>query len=265
MSKQSARNIHKLIESATKEMPVEQLFINDLERTIERDNEGRSRKPSKSYKPSSMTCIRNMYYQITGQEPAKESITSELVGILQTGTDRHDHLQEIISKMKGYGVDCEYVDVEKYIEHKGIKDLKVREKVGHEVKLLHEGLNLSFMCDGILKYKGEYFILEIKTETSFKWQRREGIAEEHIPQGVAYSTAFGINKVMFLYENRDFCGKKAYVLKVTDEMKEDLIVGKIAECDWYVELKEVPPYPNNASAKLCQYCKYKEPCKMAGK
>ena len=265
MARQSLKNIHRLIEAATTQMPINQQFVADLKASIEKQDSLEARKPSKSYKPSSMTCIRNMYFQVTGTPPAEERSNSCLVGIVQSGSDRHERLQDAVTKMKDFGIECEYVDVAEFVKMRNLDHLEIVKKQGFETKLYHKDLNISFLCDGIIKYKGQYYILEIKTETIYKWQSREGVAEEHIPQGTAYSTCLGIDQVMFVYENRDNCDKKAYVLEVTDDMKYDLIVSKIEECDGYVSRLIPPPKPEDITRKTCQYCNYKAECRKAGK
>ena len=265
MMQMSKMNIHQLIKNSHQPQPVGELFINDLERAIKLKESENIRKVTKSYKPSSLTCLRNMYFQMTGEEPEKETMDSNLVGICETGTDRHERLQEIISQLAEYDVDFKWHDVEEYIVEKGLTHLEIISKEGHETKLFNKSLNMRFMCDGIITYRGNDYVLEIKTETIYKWQSRKGVAEEHIPQGTAYATNFDIDKVMFLYENRDFSGKKAYVLDITDEMKLELILDTINDCNQYIENKEVPPYPHNAGPKLCKYCKYIEPCIKAGR
>ena len=265
MARQSLKNIHRLIQAATNEMPISQQFVADLKASIEKQHTLEGRKPSKSYKPSSMTCIRNMYFQVVGAEADEERANACLVGIVQTGSDRHDKLQEAITRMKEFGMECEYIDVAEFVRIRGLDYLEVVSKQGFETKLYHKDLNMSFLCDGIIKYKGQYYILEIKTETIYKWQSRDGVAEEHIPQGTAYATCLGINQVMFLYENRDNCDKKAYVLEITDDMKYDLIVSKIEECDRYVKRLIPPPKPEDITRKTCQYCNYKAECRKAGK
>ena len=47
--------------------------------------------------------------------------------------------------------------------------LEIVGQSGMECKLYHKKLNMSFMCDGIIKYKSKYFIFEFKTETANKW------------------------------------------------------------------------------------------------
>lgn len=265
MARQSLKNVFKLIEAATNEMPINEQFVADLKAAIEKQDSKESRIPSKSYKPSSMACIRNMYFQVTGVTPEQERSNATLIGIVQSGSDRHERLQEAVTKMKDFGIDCEYINVAEYVTEKKLDYLEIVKKQGFETKLYHKDLNISFLCDGIIKYKNQYYILEIKTETIYKWQNRSGVAEEHIPQGTAYATCLGINQIMFLYENRDNCDKKAYLLEVTDDMKYDLIISKIEECDEHIKKLTPPAIPANITKKTCQYCNYKSECRKVGK
>ena len=145
-----------------------------------------------------MTCIRNMYFQVIGADPEEQRANAALVGIVQSGSDRHERLQEAVTHMKDFGMDCEYIDVAKFVKMRGLDYLEIVKQQGYETKLYHKDLNISFLCDGIIKYKGQYYILEIKTETIYKWQNRSGVAEEHIAQGTAYATCLAINQIMFL-------------------------------------------------------------------
>ena len=113
----------------------------------------------------------------------------------------------------------------------------------------------------LLKYKGEYYILEIKTETSYKWQERKSYDVNHKNQTTAYSTLLKIKKVLFLYENRDLCDWKSYIFEVTPEMSDELVYKPIQECEEYIKENKVPPIPKVISKKDCQYCGYRKLCK----
>lgn len=264
MATQSLKNVHRLINAAAKSLPIEEAFVADLEAAIEKNDFDGAREPSRCYKPSSMHCIRNMYFQIVGEQQDAERQTACLIGIGQSGTDRHERIQRAVAEMKNQGIDCEYIDVEQYVKENNLDHLEIVKRSGMEVKLRHKTLNISFLCDGIIRYKGRYFILEIKTESIYKWQARTAVAEEHITQGTTYSACFNIDDVLFLYENRDNCSKKAYVLHVTSEMKQQHVLSKIEECDGYVSRLIPPPKPTDVSKKTCGYCKYKGACGKAG-
>lgn len=257
-------NVLNLVDAAKEELPVEKQFLNDLRISIEKQDEKGKRVPSKSYKPSSMHCIRNMYFQVTGAEMQTDRASSSLVGICESGTDRHERIQNAVSSMKDTGIDCEYLDVGEWVEsrHKDgkLKDIEVIQKQGNETKLFNHALNISFLCDGLIRYKGELYILEIKTESANKFWCREGVDEKHYLQGTAYCVNLELDNVLFLYECRDNCDKKAFMFTPTDKMKQDL-VGKIMECDDFVKLMQVPPKPKELPKGTCTYCNYSNLCK----
>lgn len=256
-------NISRMIDdSIGKEVSVETSFIDDLKMCIEKIG-SKDGKPSPYYKPSSLHCIRNMFYQRTEADVDTPSVSSEMVGIGESGTDRHLRIQYYIDHMKDYGVECEYVDVETYIKENNISDLEVLEKTQFETKLFNSKYNLRFMVDGIIKYKGIYYVLEIKTESNYKWVSRNGVDPSHFNQAYTYSLCFNLPKVLFLYENRDCCSKKAFMLTVTDVNKQS-IVNKLETCESYVKSNIVPDIPDNIPNKVCQYCGYRKRCRSDG-
>lgn len=260
MARASFKNVLRLLNDANEDIPVEKSFLNDLKRNIELIAREESNKPSQTYKPSSMNCPRQMVYQVLGKEQDSAGMNYISVGIVNSGSDIHIRVQDYIARMKAHGIDCLYVDVGDFIESRGIKDVIVREKIGAETKLYHEKLNMSFMCDGIIKYKNRYYILELKTEISNKFWQRSNVDPSHFNQATAYSVALGLDEVMFVYISRDNLDMKSYLFKVTPEMKEHL-VGLIEYCDSYAKKFTVPPKPEDVDRKTCNYCGYKELCK----
>lgn len=260
MARNSLKNVAKLIASAKEEIPIEQQFLNDLKRSIEIDADSGYSLPSRTYKPSGMNCIRASYYQVSGIEPDKSSSNYTLVGICNSGTDIHVRIQTAVERMKENGMDCEYIDVQQFVNSRRLTDtLQIVSKNGMETKLYHKKLNMSFMCDGIIRYKNHYYILELKTENSYKFMNRKGVDPSHYHQGTAYSIAFGLDEVLFVYISRDVLDMKAFMFNVTDEMKQELI-GYITDCDGYVSRKIVPPKPEDVARKICNYCIYKTQC-----
>lgn len=256
------RNLAKMIDEANREKTPDQEFMHIYNETVKRTQEQRT--PSKSYKPSSLGgSMRRMYYEITGA-PVNENRTIDpnFIEIMDSGTDRHERIQNNIIAAEKLGYDIEWVDVEEFLEEWPVPGTRVVEKIGTEWKLYNDVLNLSFMCDGIIKLKGKYYILEIKTEVSFKWNGRVKVEDAHMTQAVAYSTALGVNDILFIYENRDFKNKKTFLVNVTEQMKEDKVVHKIETCNAYVERGIVPPCTCTQAQK--RYCPYTEQCKIDG-
>ena len=263
MARQSLKSVARLIEQATEELPVEQSFINDLKRSIELTDVKNKRKPSQTYKPSSMNCMRQSYYQIKGYEQAEGTANYNIIAICETGTDRHERIQNAVATMKDNGMDCEYVDVAEYVKSRNLDYLEIVSKQGNETKLFHKTLNISFLCDGIIKYHNHYYIIEFKTEGSSKFFGRKGVDSSHYNQAITYSLALNIPEVLFVYISRDTLDLKCYLYNVTDEMKNG-IVAYIDECDGYIKKNTVPPIPKDVERKTCMYCPYSSQCGKDG-
>jgi len=261
MARSSLKNVCRLIQSSTQSLPPEKEFLSDLIRSIEITDKLNARQPSQTYKPSSMNCIRNMYYQVTGAEQDESETSYALVGICNSGTDIHERIQKSVANMISNGIDCEYINVADFVTSRNLDYLDIVSKNGMETKLYHKTLNMSFLCDGIIRYKGHYYILELKTESVYKWQGRNDVDPKHHNQGISYSIAFGIDEVLFVYINRDTLGMKSFMFNVTDDMKQTL-VGRIEECDNFVKLNNVPPKPSadDLPKSTCQYCSYRKRC-----
>lgn len=262
------KNLIKAIEKANITMEPEQEFLQDLKRSIELTAQKQRRPGSKTYKPSSMNCIRQMAYIVLGKPMDDTGESYMSIGICNSGTDTHQRIQQAVLDMKANGMDCEYVNVADFVRSRELTYLEVTKEPDfiygdYETKLYHKDLNMSFLCDGIIKYQGKYYILELKTEKSTKFYNRENVDEAHHHQGTAYSLAFGINDVLFVYINRDTLEMKSFMFTPTEDAKLDL-VGMITNCDSYVKKLKIPPKPLNVSKKTCEYCSYKTQCRKDG-
>ena len=249
----------RAIERANTELPIEQQFLDDLKRSIELTDMKNARKPSATYSPSGMGCLRAMYYKRLGVDVPEGNAGYSMIGICESGTDRHERIQNAISQMKDNGFDCEYIDVAEYVKSRGLDYLEIVEKCGNETKLFDKVRHVSFLCDGIIKYQGKYYIVEFKTEASFKWKDRKGVDPKHYNQATTYSLELQLDKVLFVYINRDIVDYKAYMFTVTDEDRER-IVELLDVCETFVMHREVPPKPDLPD-KICAFCAYQEYCR----
>ena len=261
MSRESLKNVARLIELANKDIPEEESFLSDLKRSIEiTANKPSSHKPSKTFKPSGMQCERASYYFLSDTKADEPSPTAyNFVGICDSGTDIHVRVQNAVIGMKKNGIDCDWVDVEKFIADRGLDDLSVTMKTGTETKLYNKKYNMSFMCDGLVKYHGKYFILEFKTESSNKWYSRDGVDTKHYNQGIAYALNFHLDNVIFIYIERDLLNMKSFMFHVTDEMKQGLI-DYMDRVNGYLDRHIVPPKAD-VPRRVCSYCSYQNNCR----
>lgn len=263
-----AQSLANLIKSNTKPMTIEEEFVHNFYVTKQRMNNAYKPTPG-SFSPSSISkCSRELYYRYVGAERDPDLRTPEQAGplfsILENGNDRHERIQAVISKMQENGIDVRWVDVGEFVNQFKPDGTSVLKKQGFETKLVNSVLELRFLCDGVIIYKGEYFIVEIKTMHTKKWydsKQSNTPYPDHIDQAATYSLALGINKVMFLYEDRNMMGLLPIIHVVTEEERQK-IVNKIFNVKNYVELGCVPPKTNNCSK--CTYCEYKRQCAIDG-
>lgn len=259
------KNIARLIDVANDTKSIEEQFLSDLKRSIELTAKKESRQPSQTYKPSGMNCIRSMYYQVMGVECIDEPNFTN-IGICASGSDIHERIQQAVIDMQSNGMDCEYINVAEYVRSRDLPDIDIVaepdfENSRYETKLYNRKYNMSFLCDGIIRYKSKYYILELKTEASFKWQTRSAVDPKHYKQGIAYSLNLGLNEVIFVYINRDVLDMKAFMFEVNDDMRQSLI-DLVTECQGYVDRKIAPPKPADLGKFACKYCGYKNVCDL---
>lgn len=252
-------SLAKMIKQAQENKVAEQ-FIEDLIYTIEEEDRSSVRTPTQSYKPSGISgCIRSLYYQLTGVAPDDTDSGVNLIGICESGTDRHERIQDYISIMSKHNINCEWLDVGKYLKSNNVTDPEILSKVGNETKLYSHKYNMRFMCDGLIKYNDEYYIVEIKTESTHKFNRHTDAWPDHKLQATCYAMTIGVPKVLFIYEDRDNCTKKGYLVEVNELMKNR--IESIIDCvNTFIVNKEVPP----REVHKCKYCKYQNQCMKDG-
>lgn len=265
MGRESLKNVSRLISIANTGQSISESFLEDFKRSVILTEEKNSGLPSKTFKPSSLNCARGCYYQIMGVQPEGGSASFNLIGICNSGSDIHVRVQTAVMQMIDNGIDCEWIDVEQYIKENNLDYLIVREKKGTETKLYDTryGTYISFMCDGIIKYKGKYYILEIKTESDSKWYGRTDVDPKHHKQAISYSNSFKIDTVLFLYVERNLLNIKAFQFNVTDDMRNEL-VHFFKNVQGYVERQIVPPKSKDLPTSACRYCSYSVQCRKDG-
>lgn len=255
------KDLLKTIQAAEKAKTVGEQFVADLNRYIQLSNEVYI--PSKTVKPSGLGgCMREQWLILNGADMDVGILEKpEDITIQQSGIDRHNRLQNACQDAHNYGIDIIWVDPEEEISRintMGINTI-IKRRDGNEVLCYNADYRASFKCDGIIIYKGLKYILEIKTEEYGKFNCRVAPEPKHEYQAAMYCLCFGIDRVMFLYEDRNLTFRKAYEVKVTEEFK-NTVKERIEHIILYSDKKQVPPKEKTK----CSYCKYKQACKKYG-
>lgn len=227
------------------------------EAVVKYEEEHKQLIPADYFRPSSMYgCERMLYFMRTGEEQDKEEHDINLMEICHSGTDRHLRIQHLVESMEG----VKTLDLEEMVKEaqaKGINTDFVGWNEDHtEARCKNDELSIWFQPDGVLNFMGKDVILEIKTESTYQYSKRYEPKMDHKYQATCYGLGLGIDYILFFYEDRNFCSKKPYLWKITDEMKEE-VRGKIQRVNNYITHREAPP----ANKDKCTYCRYKEACK----
>lgn len=238
----------------------EDKFIKEYTAAVHREDEReRQGYPSNYFRPSSMYgCERMLFFQRIHSGAEGDPMDANLIEICNSGTDRHLRIQHLVEDMEG--VKClDLEEVVKEAQQRGIKTEFVGWNEDHtEARCKNDELQIFFQPDGVINFLGKDVILEIKTESTYQHSTRYEPKLDHKYQATCYGMGLGIDYVLFFYEDRNFCGKKAYLWKITDEMKAT-VISKIQRVSMALEAG-IPPQKDEDK---CTYCMYKNECKLA--
>lgn len=266
------RAVVAALKVARPDTPVNQKFAADLMHSIEKWDKANRRKGSTNYKPSSMDCLRKMYYQRTGADQDDSFNSYQGIGMSDTGTRRHEAIQEVLCKMQELGYPWKYWDIEEWLKQhrwpqRRCKQLKVVSKSGAETLLRDEVLHVSFRTDGVLEHIEDktgdpFYLFEFKNQIEFKAQKKAAgkfIDEEHEAQVDTYCFELELNKALVTYENRNACDLYVPVVYQSTEATQARQRNKLLEAESYAERGIAPPKPEDPG-KACNYCSYKTLC-----
>lgn len=236
----------------------EDAFLKGYEAAVVKyEEEHKQPIPADYFRPSSMYgCERMLYFMRTGEEQDKEEHDINLMEICHSGTDRHLRIQHLVESMEGVKT-LDLEDMVKEAQAKGVNTDFVGWNEDHtEARCKNDELSIWFQPDGVLNFMGKDVILEIKTESTYQHSKRYEPKMDHKYQATCYGLGLGIDYILFFYEDRNFCSKKPYLWKITEEMKDE-VIRKIHRVNSYLHRREAPP----ADKDKCTYCRYKEACK----
>lgn len=238
----------------------EDKFLNLYNDAVSREAEREEQPIPKDYfRPSSMYgCERMLYFMRTEAEQDQEDRDTKLAEICNSGTDRHLRIQKLIEDMEG--VTClDLEEVAKEAQQKGINTVFMGWNSDHtEARCKNDDLSLFFQPDGVINFMGKDCILEIKTESTYQHSNRFEPKEDHKYQTTCYGMGLGVDYILFFYEDRNFCGKKPYLWKITEEMRE-AVMAKINLVNSCIASGTTPA----KNEDKCTYCRYKTACKKA--
>ena len=195
-------------------------FLDDYENYLDKlILEGESKAPSKTFAPSSIRCQRISWFRLRGVEPEQEvNVDRTLNFTAQVGTACHRVIQENLSKLLG----SDWLDAGEYLDSEARPYSYTYTKSGPETLIHIVDPPVRFAPDGIIRYHGKTWLLEIKTSEFGSFDSLTGPKSQHIDQVKCYCTLLNLDGALILYQDRLYGGFKCYEIDVTLEDKQNM-------------------------------------------
>lgn len=250
------------ISKMTRERDFGEAFIGAMDLAIRDQAEPRPMSPN--IKPSKAGCLRQMFYILQRKDvDGKETVDPDMFLIQKDGTFMHEVIQKILSEAGSQGID--FIDPKAEVvkaQKRGIRTIHRPSPYdnAYEIRCFNEDYGISFMFDGVVVFMNKKAILEIKNEDHFKFMKRTREEDDHVLQATFYSLCLGLDFVLFLYVGRNYKKRKAYLIEITDEMRNTQLTRvRIAQ---YCDKHNITP--EKEKHKGCRYCSFQGKCKEDG-
>lgn len=220
---------------------------------IEQNAEAKHR----TFAPSQMRCDRVSWFRLRGTQPDKvktPDLTLDFTA--QLGTACHEVIQSRLSKKLG----SDWISVSDWIDQNPelFKEYDMTiEKKGFESMIdLKAPYPVRFACDGIIRFNGKIYLLEIKTSEFSSLTDLTGPKAKHIDQIKTYSTLLHLNNVLMLYQDRQWGEMKCFEVAVTKDEQEAVRqrmnrIMELAEAN--IAPEGLPVGDPDCSPSMCPY------------
>ena len=221
-------------------------------------------RPHKTFAASSLRCERRSWFRLRGVEPDKLKQSDMTLDFsAKIGTACHEIIQSTLVNALGN----DWIDVESYIKDRHIYEDNNYEinKSQFETQVELFDPPIRFSCDGLIMWKGEPKLLEIKSCDFSTFSELSNPKDQHIDQFKAYCTLLDVSGGFFIYIDRQYGSIKCYEYKVSELDKEDLraMFKRVQE---YAQFGLAPePLPRGDSWCTPNMCQYYQKCQEYGR
>lgn len=224
-----------------------------------------SQPSHRTFAASAFRCDRRSWFRLRGVEPDAPKVADYTLSFTaEIGTACHRIIQSNLKDALG----SDWISVDDWIT-------SIDFPYDYTVETSKDGLEhlieikspypIRFACDGIIKWKGHYYLLEIKTSEFSSWDKQCDAKEEHIDQVKCYSALLKLDGVLFLYQDRQYGQLKCYEEKMTyvDHIQV------IRRFEYVIDMvnKNLAPDPLPKGDKWCtpSMCPYFKKCAEYGR
>lgn len=237
-------------------------FLSDYEKFVDDAILTDLQEPSSRYiAPSGIRCLRAQWFRLRGTSPDSQFRADRTLNFYaELGTAIHRIVQTNIKTLLG----ADWLSVSDYLNNAELKHkFKISETDTDSLETRVEVIDIPirFACDGIIRYRGKLYLIEIKTIDYSSFQELTNIRSVHIPQIKCYASLLKLHNVLVIYVDRTHGDMKIYELNVSDTDMDDVdkSLKTIVECAEYNiapdRLPRDDPWCSSSRCKFYKVCK----------
>lgn len=217
---------------------------------------------SKTFAPSSFRCMRRSWFRLRGVQPdVPNSADRKLDFSASIGTACHRIIQANLKE----ALKNDWVSVSDYLRDNPIGYACSLEEDGLETKVSIPDIPIRFACDGIIRWKGKLYLLEIKTSEFGSFQELTDTKPQHVDQIKVYASLLKLKNILVVYQDRMYGEFKVYEMTVSDS-DIDSVFSTIEYVKQCVEFEIAPDgLPLNDPWCTPNMCDYYQKCKEYGR
>ncbi len=232
-------------------------FIYAYEAIIDKEITAAASRPKhQSFAPSQMRCDRISWFRLRGVQPDTINEPDRTLDFsAKVGTACHQFIQERLANSSEF----EWLDVDRWLDSHGcLTDFSV-ERNGYEQQIdVRKPYPIRFACDGLIKFNGQTYLLEIKTSEFSSFQDLIEPKPKHMDQIKCYATLLDISNVLVLYVDRTYGGMKCFEIVITDADKQEVLnkMQHVMDCvDSFIAPEKLPKGDPDCNPNMCPYYK----------
>lgn len=222
-----------------------------------------SKPPSPYIAPSGLRCQRAQWFRLRGTEPDRASSADRVLNFTaEIGTACHRMIQSNLRDALGE----DWISVTDYLNTHDIGHTYITKEVddGLETQVEFTDVPIRFACDGIIRWKGKLYLLEIKSSEYSSFDDLTDPKSEHLEQIKCYSTMLKLSGVIVIYIDRQYGGLKFYEETISESEMDNIrnTIQHIIDC---VDANIAPDrLPTGDSWCSPNRCKWYKKCKEWG-
>lgn len=212
----------------------------------------------RSFAPSSFRCDRRSWFRLRGVTPdVPKTLDYQLQFSADIGTACHRILQRNLSKFLG----DDWIDVRQYLKsiNPEYKYTVTKDEDSLEYFIeISDPWPIRFACDGVIRWKGKLYLLEIKTADFESWRNLTDPKDQHVDQVKCYASLMKLQGVLFVYQDRSYGGLKCYEVSVSEKDSESVFYRLSYVMDMVSKNLAPEPLPKGdpwCTANMCPYYK----------